>query len=148
MSHCSFGWHIPDGYRCWAPCYAPVGHWYAFVKMYIQVLRPLFNWIIWEFCCWVYGASQVALEVKNPSDSAGGFKFDPWVGKIPWRRECNPLQYSCLGSLMDRGVWQPSVPGVEKSRTRLKWHNVRACMCEFLMYFVDRSSVRYMAHKY
>ena len=21
--------------------------------------------------------------------------FDPWVGKIPWRRACNPLQYSC-----------------------------------------------------
>ena len=22
--------------------------------------------------------------------------FDPWVGKIPWRRHGNPLQYSCL----------------------------------------------------
>ena len=22
--------------------------------------------------------------------------FDPWIGKIPWRRACNPLQYSCL----------------------------------------------------
>ena len=24
-------------------------------------------------------------------------RFDPWVGTIPWRRKCNPLQYSCLG---------------------------------------------------
>ena len=22
--------------------------------------------------------------------------FDPWVGKVPWRRKSNPLQYSCL----------------------------------------------------
>ena len=29
-------------------------------------------------------------------------KFDPWVGKIPWRRECYPLQYSCLENPMDR----------------------------------------------
>ena len=30
--------------------------------------------------------------------------FYPWVRKIPWRREWNPLQYSCLGNPMDRGV--------------------------------------------
>ena len=23
-------------------------------------------------------------------------RFDPWVGKIPWRRHGSPLQYSCL----------------------------------------------------
>ena len=32
-------------------------------------------------------------------------RFHPWVGKIPWRRACNPLQYSCLENLMDRGAW-------------------------------------------
>ena len=25
--------------------------------------------------------------------------FDPWVWKIPWRRNGNPLQYSCLENL-------------------------------------------------
>ena len=25
--------------------------------------------------------------------------FDPWVRKIPWRRACNPLQYSRLGKI-------------------------------------------------
>ena len=35
-----------------------------------------------------YWASQVALVVKNPSASAVDkrCRFDPWVGKIPWRR--------------------------------------------------------------
>ena len=31
--------------------------------------------------------------------------FDPWVGKIPWRRHGNPLQYSCLENRRDRGAW-------------------------------------------
>ena len=37
----------------------------------------------------LFWASQVVLEVKNPSANAGDLKrceFDPWVRKIPWRR--------------------------------------------------------------
>ena len=29
----------------------------------------------------------------------------------------NPLQYSCLGNRMDRGAWQPTVYGSQKSQT-------------------------------
>ena len=50
--------------------------------------------------------------------------FDPWVGKIPWRRKCHPLQYSCLGNPMDRGAWRATVHGVTKSGTRLKWFSM------------------------
>ena len=32
-------------------------------------------------------------------------RFDPLVGKIPWRRTGNPLWYSSLGSLTHRRVW-------------------------------------------
>ena len=28
-------------------------------------------------------------------------RFDPWVRKIPWRRDGNPLQYSCLENPRD-----------------------------------------------
>ena len=31
-------------------------------------------------------------------------RFNPWVRKIPWRRACNTLQYSCLENPMDRGT--------------------------------------------
>ena len=31
----------------------------------------------------------------------------------------NPLQYSCLENPLDRGIWQATVHGVAKSRTRL-----------------------------
>ena len=37
-------------------------------------------------------ASQVVLVVKNPPPSAGDMRrgFNPWVGKIPWRRAWQP----------------------------------------------------------
>ena len=35
--------------------------------------------------------------------------FNPWVGKIPWRRACNPLQYSCLENPIDRRAWGTTV---------------------------------------
>ena len=41
-------------------------------------------------------------------------RFDPWVWKIPWRRNGNPLQYSCLKNPMVRGAWW-AVHGVAKS---------------------------------
>ena len=46
-------------------------------------------------------------------------EFDPWVGKIPWRRKWQPLQDSCLENPMDRGAWRATVQGVAKSQTRL-----------------------------
>ena len=46
--------------------------------------------------------------------------FDPWVGKIPWRRKRQPTQFSCLENLMDRGAWRVIVHGVTQSRTGLK----------------------------
>ena len=47
-------------------------------------------------------------------------KFSPSVIKIPWRRACNPLQYSCLENPMDRGAWQAIVSRVTNSGTWLK----------------------------
>ena len=59
--------------------------------------------------------------VKNPSANAGDRKdvglIDPWVGKIPWRRPGNPLQFSCLENPMDREAWQATVYRVAKSWT-------------------------------
>ena len=37
----------------------------------------------------------------------------------PGRGSGSPLQYSCLGNLMDRGTWQVTAHGVAKSRTQL-----------------------------
>ena len=46
--------------------------------------------------------------------------YDSWVGKIPWRRKRQLLQYCCLEKSMDRGNWWTMVHRVAKSQTRLK----------------------------
>ena len=39
-------------------------------------------------------------------------RFRLWVGKIPWRRKWQPLQYYCLENSMDREAWRATVHGV------------------------------------
>ena len=68
-------------------------------------------------------ASQTALVVKNPTASAGDVRdigLIPGSGRAPGGGHENPLQYSCLENLLDRGAWQITVHGVTKSRTQLK----------------------------
>ena len=63
--------------------------------------------------------SQVVLVIKNwPANAGCG--FDPWVRNIHWRGHDNPLQYSSLGNLMDKGAWQATVHEVAKNLTQLK----------------------------
>ena len=47
-------------------------------------------------------------------------RFNPWVGKIPWRGHGNPLQYSCLENPLDRGAWWAMIHRVAKSQRWLK----------------------------
>ena len=49
-------------------------------------------------------------------------KSNPWVGKIPRRRNGNPLQYSCLENPMDREAWLAIVHGVSKSQMQMSMH--------------------------
>ena len=58
--------------------------------------------------------------VKNPPANAVDIRdmdLIPGSGRRPGRGNGNPLQYSCLGNPMDRGAWQATVQGVEKSQT-------------------------------
>ena len=61
--------------------------------------------------------------VKNPLANAGDtgdVGLTPGSGGSPGGENGNPLQYSCLENRIDRGAWRVTVPGVAKSRTRLK----------------------------
>ena len=42
---------------------------------------------------------------------------ETWAQKILWRRQGNPLQYSCLENSIDREAWQATVHGIAKSWT-------------------------------
>ena len=52
--------------------------------------------------------------IKNPPANAGDVGLIPGLGRFAWRRNGNPLQYSCLGNCMERGAWWATVHGVAK----------------------------------
>ena len=57
--------------------------------------------------------------VKNPPANAGvssDTRSIPGSGISPGGGNGNPLQYSCLGNPMDRGMWWTTVYGAPKSR--------------------------------
>ena len=56
-------------------------------------------------------------EIKVPVCNAGDLGLIPGSGRFPGEGNGNPLQYSCLENLMDRGAWWATVHGVAKSWT-------------------------------
>ena len=52
--------------------------------------------------------------VKNPPANSGDEGSIPGSGRSPGEGNENPLQYSCLGNLMDRGAGQTTVHGAHK----------------------------------
>ena len=69
------------------------------------------------------GASQVALVVKNQPASVRDAKkpgFDPYVGKIPWRRKMATHSSVLAWTVpQTRGAWRATVHRVTKSWTQL-----------------------------
>ena len=56
---------------------------------------------------------------KSPPANAGDMGSIPGSERSPREGNCNPLQDSCLGNLMDRGAWKATVHGITKSETWL-----------------------------
>ena len=54
-------------------------------------------------------------EGKESLFNVGDLGLSPGSGRSPGEGKGYPLQYSCLGSPMDRGAWRPTVHGVAKS---------------------------------
>ena len=57
--------------------------------------------------------------IKSLPANAGDTGLIPGSGRSPGEGNGNPLQYSCLGNLMDRGAWRAIVHSVAKSQTSL-----------------------------
>ena len=72
------------------------------------------GWALRERVVGFLGSSVVKNPPANAGD-AGNVGLIPGSGRSPGRGHGNPLQYSCLESPMDRGVWWAIVLGVAKS---------------------------------
>ena len=75
----------------------------------------------------LHEGAQVALVETNLLALQETHPDTPSLGQeSPWRRACDPLQYSCLENPKDRGAWRATVHGVAKSWTQLTWLNTGA----------------------
>ena len=54
------------------------------------------------------------LRGKESTCNAGDTGSIPGLGRSPGEGNGNPLQYSCLGNLMNRGAWRAIIHGVAK----------------------------------
>ena len=74
----------------------------------LQVLKGLPQWLSGK-------------ESANHAGDSGDTGSIPGSGRSPGGWHGNPLQYSCLENLMDRGGWKPEVYGLQ--RVEHKWSN-------------------------
>ena len=68
-------------------------------------------------------ASQMVLEVKNPLANTEDIRDTGLIlgsGRSPGEGHGNPLQYSCLENLMDRGAQWATVHRIITNQTQLK----------------------------
>ena len=65
------------------------------------------------------GNGSAGKESACNSGDTGDLGLIPGSGRSPGEGKSNPSQYSCLGNLMDRGVWRATVHGVTKE-TQIK----------------------------
>ena len=80
-------------------------------------------WLLVEKCWTLF---LPILFHARPSDVGLGSDAKESNGRPPGGGHGTPLQYSCLGNPMDRGVWRATVHGVTQSRTRLKQPHTHA----------------------
>ena len=67
---------------------------YSWKNIYISNLFPVIDWYLeMEGLPRWYSGKESACQCRRRKR----WGFDPWIGKIPWRRICNPLQYSWPG---------------------------------------------------
>ena len=65
----------------------------------------------------IYSCFPGGSDNKEFACSAGDPGLIPGLGTSLGEENGYPLKYSCLENSMDRGVWQATVHGVEKTQT-------------------------------
>ena len=63
---------------------------------------------------YILGFPSGSVVKKNPPADTGDAGLIPESGRSPGEENGNPVQYSCLGNLMDRGAWWDIVHEVAK----------------------------------
>ena len=103
------GWSkygLEDQSPCWTVCcipkmLEPTGTRLFYCKMEITIGILLVRFSS-KYATYQISGKESACQCRRR-------RFNPWVGKIPWRRKWQTTQYSCLGNLKDRRAWRATV---------------------------------------
>ena len=109
-----------------------------------------FNGLTFTLWCWgsyvtvelsdVHGASQVARWLR-PHPPCRRCSFDPWIGKIPWRKAGQPTPVFLPGE----SPWTEETGGLQSmgsQRVRHHWTNL-TCIIIYIIKFVSPSNPSY-----
>ena len=97
--------------------------WLSWLRICLQCGRPGFHSWVGKIC-WRRERLSIPVFLGFPGGSAakesacnvGDLGSIPGLGRSPGGGNGNPLLYSCLENLMDRGAWWAAVLGVAESQ--------------------------------
>ena len=84
------------------------------VKIVQCILEGKPVWLLSESPIWGFLCGAVVKNITASAGEAGDADLIPGLGRFPRGGNGNPLQYSCLGNLMDRGAWWATIHGVKR----------------------------------
>ena len=103
----------------------------------LEFAQTYVHWVHWVSDAISVGKESACNVGDHPQCRRPG--FDPWVGKIPASGRSpgegngNPLQYPCLGNLMDRGAWWAIVHSVTRVGHNLVTERKQHIVCVFIL---------------
>ena len=79
---------------------------------------------------------------KETAYNVGDLCLLPGLGRSPGRGHDNPVQYSYLENLMDRGAWWATIHRVTKSQIWLRWLSMHTHFClTFVVFPIWKDSI-------
>ena len=93
-----------------------IGRWIFFIFFFLTTAPPGKPWLL-HICIKIRKDIRPPWWVSGKESACQGrrYGFIPVLGWSPGEGNGNPLQYSCLRNLMDRGAWWATVHGTTKS---------------------------------
>ena len=82
---------------------------YQFIDYIYSLLTILYIYVLY---IWGFPGSSAINNLPAMQETLMG--LTPGLGRFPREGNDNPLQYSCLGNLKDRGAWQATAHEVAK----------------------------------
>ena len=71
-------------------------------------------------------------------------RFDPWVRKIPWKREWQSTLVVSSGNLMDGGTWKATIHGVTNSNMTEQLIHTHTYIYIYGVYFIYIHGIYYI----